>query len=120
VIRRNPKIFVGYSDITTLHCAFLAKASLVSFHGPMLNSDFARPDMPEFTRQSFLRTVMQPAAAGSITQGYRGKTVAIVRGGIASGPLVGGNLTLLCAAIGTPWQPPFRGAILCLEDLREP
>src|SRR5271156_449893 len=49
VIRANPKVFVGYSDITSLHCAFLKRAGLVSFHGPMLNSDFVHADFPDFT-----------------------------------------------------------------------
>lgn len=119
VIRANPKIFVGYSDITSLHCALLVKASLVSFHGPMLNSDFVKKDMPNFTLQGFLRTLMRPSAPGSICHGYRKKTVTILRRGVASGPLVGGNITLLCAALATPWQPPFKNAILFFEDLDE-
>jgi len=119
VIRQNPKILVGYSDITSLHCALLTKAGLISFHGPMLNSDFVHKDMPDFTLQSFLRTLMQPTAPGSIAQGYRRKTVSILRRGRASGQLVGGNVTLLCTTIGTPWQPPFRNRILFFEDLSE-
>lgn len=118
-IRANAKIFVGYSDITSLHCAFLTKANLMSFHGPMLNSDFALAGMPRFTQQSFLRTLMEPTAPGSISQGYTRKTVKILRRGIARGPLMGGNLTLLCTTIGTPWQPSFRKRILFLEDLSE-
>src|SRR6266436_6304322 len=62
-IRANAKIFFGYSDITSLHCAFLVKANLISFHGPMLNSDFVKDDLPEFTLRSFLRTLMAPAPA---------------------------------------------------------
>jgi muramoyltetrapeptide carboxypeptidase len=85
-IRASPKIFIGYSDITSLHCALLAKANLVSFHGPMLNSDFLKKDLPDFTLQSFLRTLMQPSAPGSISDGYKKKTVAILRRGIVSGP----------------------------------
>jgi muramoyltetrapeptide carboxypeptidase len=118
-IRANPKIFVGYSDITSLHCAFLTKANLISFHGPMLNSDFVHKDMPQFTLQSFLRTLTQTTAPGGISQGYRRKTVSILRRGIAHGQLIGGNLTLLCTTIGTPWQPPFRDGILFFEDLSE-
>lgn len=119
VIRAHPKIFVGYSDITSLHCAFLKQAGLVSFHGPMLNSDFVNADMPKFTLRSFLRLLTEPVAYGSIAQGYRRRTVQILRRGEATGPLVGGNLTLLCTLIGTPWQPDFRGRILFLEDLGE-
>ncbi|MCX6916081.1 MAG: LD-carboxypeptidase [Verrucomicrobia bacterium] len=65
-IRANPKIFIGYSDITSLHCAFLAKSNLVSFHGPMLSSDFLKKDSPDFTLQSFLKTLTQPSPPGSI------------------------------------------------------
>ncbi|MEQ1883412.1 MAG: LD-carboxypeptidase, partial [Burkholderiales bacterium] len=114
LIRANPKIFVGYSDITSLHCAFLTKANLVSFHGPMINSDFVNDDMPRFTLESFLRTLGAPAscrrvskshsmqppgkmpALPVISQGYRRKTIKILRRGIVHGQLIGGNLTLLC------------------------
>ncbi|MCU0783494.1 MAG: LD-carboxypeptidase [Verrucomicrobia bacterium] len=154
-IRANPKIFVGYSDITALHCAFLTQANLISFHGPMVNSDFAKADMSPFTLESFLRmlclappmegrarhsvraavqillaerrarsdapypTSISLAATGGISHGYRRKTVQILRRGVARGQLIGGNLTLLCNLIGTPWQPPFRDRILFFEDLRE-
>jgi muramoyltetrapeptide carboxypeptidase len=120
VLRRNPKILIGYSDITSLHCALLTRANLMSFHGPMLNSDFVRKDFPEFTLQSFLRTLTKPSPAGSIRQGYHDKTVSVLRRGRASGRLLGGNLSLLCATIGTPFQPPFRNRLLFLEDLDEP
>jgi muramoyltetrapeptide carboxypeptidase len=120
VLRRNPKILIGYSDITSLHCALLTRANLMSFHGPMLNSDFVRKDFPEFTLQSFLRTLTEPSPAGSIRQGYHDKTVSVLRRGRASGRLLGGNLSLLCATIGTPFQPSFRNRLLFLEDLDEP
>ena len=124
-IRDNPKIFVGYSDITSLHCAFLTKANMVSFHGPMLNSDFVHPDMPKFTLQSFLRTLgvehnPERNARRSISEGYRRKTARTLRRGLANGQLIGGNLSLLCTLIGTPWQPEFKGRILFLEDVGEP
>ena len=119
VIGANPKVFIGYSDITSLHCAFLAQARLVTFHGPMLNSDFLKPNVPAFTLQSFLRTVMQPSAPGAICQGYRNDSVRILSSGTATGRLLGGNLSILCASLATPYQPDFRGTILFLEDLNE-
>src|SRR5438105_8005954 len=85
LIRAHSKIFIGYSDITSLHCAFLKKANLVSFHGPMLNSDLIKRDCPDFTLQKFLRVVMEPEAAGSICRGYAHKTVKALRPGRASG-----------------------------------
>jgi len=119
VIRANPKIFVGYSDITSLHCAFLRQAGVVSFHGPMLNSDLSRKTVPDFTVDGLLRTLMCPEAPGSICRDYNRQTVKIVRSGTASGSLVGGNITLLCATLATPWQPSFRNKILFFEDLDE-
>jgi muramoyltetrapeptide carboxypeptidase len=119
VIRDNPKIFVGYSDITSLHCAFLAKSKLISFHGPMMNSDFIREDLPKFTLECFLRTLMEPVRAGSILQGYKKKTVSVLRRGLASGRLIGGNISILCATLGTPYQPSFKNGILFFEDLDE-
>ena len=119
VIRANPKIFVGYSDITSLHCAFLVKAGLVSFHGPMLNSDLINEKIPECTLSGFLRTLMQPVAAGSICQGYDKKTVEVIRRGRAAGELLGGNISILCTTLGTPYQPSFKNKILFFEDLDE-
>jgi muramoyltetrapeptide carboxypeptidase len=131
-IRANAKIFIGYSDITSLHCAFLVKANLISFHGPMLNSDFIKDDFPEFTLRGFLRTLMEPKPAGSISKGLspegRGKKsqgrdkkseVSVLRGGKAAGQLIGGNLSLLCTTLATPYQPNFKNRVLFVEDLDE-
>jgi len=120
VLRANPKIFVGYSDVTSLHCALQTKANVVSFHGPMLNSDLVNARLPDFTWRSFQRTLLRSSPAGSICQGYRDKTVSILRRGSASGQLLGGNLSVLCTTLGTPYQPSFKGKILCFEDLDEP
>jgi len=119
VIRRHPKILSGYSDITSLHLALSRKIRLICFHAPMLNGELADPRTPPFTRASFLRTVMEAAPAGSIRQGYEGKTVATLRGGTAAGRLLGGNLTLICASLGTPYAASFKGAILFFEDVSE-
>lgn len=123
-IRANPKIFVGYSDITSLHCAFLSRAGLVSFHGPMLNSDFADPKIPEFTRESFLRTLGATRSEAweprrDLSAGYTGKPAETLRRGVVTGQLIGGNLTLLSTTIGTPWEPPWRNRILFFEDIGE-
>jgi muramoyltetrapeptide carboxypeptidase len=118
-IRAHPKIFVGYSDITALHCAFLKKANLISFHGPMLSSDLVKPELPEFTSQSFLRTLMQPSAPGSLCQGRKKGTVSVLHSGVAQGRLLGGNISILCATLGTPYQPAFKNRILFFEDLDE-
>ncbi|HEX5219820.1 MAG TPA: LD-carboxypeptidase, partial [Verrucomicrobiae bacterium] len=125
LIRKSPKIFVGYSDITALHCAFLTEARLISFHGPMLNSDFAHPEMPDFTVQSFRRTLSLAPRPNTtlpfdISLGHQNDKVRILRRGIAHGRLIGGNLSLLCSILGTPWQPNFKRRLLFLEDVGEP
>ena len=119
VIGSNPKIFIGYSDITSLHCAFLVKAGMISFHGPMLNSDFIKEGMPEFTLRSFLRTLMEDVAPGSICEGFSKKGVEVLRRGHVSGRLIGGNISILCSTLGTPFQPSFKNRILFFEDLDE-
>lgn len=118
-IRAHPKILIGYSDITSLHCAFLTKANLISFHGPMLNSELSREELPEFTRQSFLRTLMEARPAQSLLQNYNRRTVSVIQEGVVTGRLVGGNLSILCSSLGTPYQPAFRGRILFFEDIGE-
>ena len=118
-IRENPKVFLGFSDITALQCAFLKKSNLISFHGPMTASHFIKKDYPSFWRDSLLKLVTDPVAAGSISRGYTDKTISIVRRGKVSGELIGGNLSLLCTLIGTPFQPDFRKKILFLEDVDE-
>ena len=118
-IQTNPKVFAGYSDITSLHCALLTQCGLISFHSPMAASDFAEKDYPKFSCDSFLRVVTEPKPYGSIRRGYRKNTVVNLRPGKATGELVGGNITLLEATIGTRHQPSFRGKILFFEDLGE-
>jgi len=120
VIRANAKILLGYSDITSLHCALLRKANMVSFHGPMLNADLINGELPKFALESLRRTLMEPYPAGSICKDYAEKTVCIIRRGTATGPLSCGNLSVLCTSVGTPYQPSFNGRILCIEDLDEP
>jgi muramoyltetrapeptide carboxypeptidase len=119
LIRRNPKIFAGYSDITSLHFAFAKKVNLISFHAPMLNGELADPKIPEFARNSFFRTVMEAKPSGSVCDGYAKKTISVLRGGVAEGRLIGGNLSVLCAAIGTSFEPSFKGKILFFEDVSE-
>jgi muramoyltetrapeptide carboxypeptidase len=119
VIRRHPKILSGYSDITSLHCVLAQKVNLISIHAPMLNGALADPKVPEFTKKSFFRTVMEAKPAGSICEGYADKTVTILRGGVVEGRLIGGNLSVLCASLGTPFAPSFKGKILFFEDISE-
>ena len=119
VIRRNPKILAGYSDITTLHLALLRKTGLISFHAPMWNGALADPQVPDFTRISFLKSVMEATPPSSIGADCPEKSISVLRGGSAEGPLIGGNLSLICASLGTPFLPSFKGKIIFFEDISE-
>ncbi|HKI68772.1 MAG TPA: LD-carboxypeptidase, partial [Verrucomicrobiae bacterium] len=119
LIKTHPKILLGFSDITSLLCGFLTHAGLVSFHGPTLNTNLTSDKPSPFTLHSLLRTVMEPAPAGSICKGYGQKTVSVLKTGVATGRLVGGNLSVLCATLDTPFEPSFKGRILFFEDVEE-
>jgi muramoyltetrapeptide carboxypeptidase len=108
LIKRNPKIFMGYSDVTALLSAIHAKTGLVTFHGPCMKT-FARTLPPKQIRQCFnLLAGTDPALP------FGG--AKILRGGTAKGPLIGGNLSLFTSLVGTPYMPKLDGAILYLED----
>lgn len=117
-IRRHAKIFSGFSDITSLHCAFAKKVNMISIHAPMMSA-LQSKDLKEFTRASFLRTVMEAKPPGSVVADYDKKHISTVRCGVAEGRLIGGNLSVLCASIGTPFEPSFKGRILFIEDVNE-
>jgi len=117
-IRRNPKVFVGYSDITSLHCALLVKAGLISFHGPMLCSDWIKPQMPQLAVRTFFAAVASQQKL-RISRSAEFASITTVRKGRVTGRLIGGNLSILCGTVGTPWQPPFKNAIVLLEEVDE-
>jgi muramoyltetrapeptide carboxypeptidase len=118
-IRRNAKVFVGFSDITSLHTAFEVRARMVSFHGPTLNSTITSARPSKFTLGSMMKTIMEPSVPGGICHGATQSPVTILKRGTATGPLIGGNLSVFIALIGTPYQPQFKGSILFFEDVQE-
>lgn len=120
LIRTRPKIFIGYSDITALHCALQTRLDWITFHGPMAGPDLARPHIPRFTLESLLRTLTRAEPAGSILPARPNFPIRTLHPGKATGRLIGGNLSVLVATLGTPYQPDFRNRILCLEEVNEP
>ncbi|GAA3920398.1 S66 peptidase family protein [Luteimonas lutimaris] len=120
-IRANPKVVLGFSDITALHCAIHAKTGLVTFHGPMGTSSWNSFNADQFRRLFFERELMQyrnPVDAGDELVPRKNRTLTIT-GGKAHGELVGGNLSVLVALAGTPYLPDFKDRILFLEDVSE-
>jgi muramoyltetrapeptide carboxypeptidase len=108
-LKRTPKAIIGFSDITALHSAVGLKADLCSIHGPT-----ARGVLTPFSEKSLRAATSrreQPA-------GIAPDAVTLVRG-TARGRLMGGNLSLLSALHGTPWQPIYDGGILVVEDVGE-
>jgi muramoyltetrapeptide carboxypeptidase len=120
-IRRNPKVLAGYSDITALHAGLHATTGLVTFHAPNVFSAW-----PPFSVENFRRVVFDGEAVSMsnapgteerlVQRENRTRTIAPGR---ARGRLVGGNLTVLTALLGSPYVPSFDGAILFLEDVGE-
>ncbi|MFN3322684.1 MAG: LD-carboxypeptidase [Bryobacteraceae bacterium] len=120
LIRRNPKLFVGYSDITAMHLAIHRLTGLVTFHGPVTLSRFT-----PFTQDHFRRALFRTEPLGRLTNPPEANPLRpqhllrTVRPGKARGPLVGGNLTLISTTMGTPYEIDTRGKILFLEDVGE-
>ncbi len=118
VIRRHPKVFVGYSDVTALHLAIHRRAGLVTFHGPMVAGDLARGLAP-FTADFLRRALFRAAPLGLVANPPDLPPAVAIRGGVARGPLVGGNLSLVVATLGTPYEIETAGRILFLEEVGE-
>ncbi len=120
LLRANPKVFLGYSDITALHLAIQKRAGLVTFHGPVLVSGFSA-----YTQKAFRRALFDARPLGSLTNPPEtnalrpAHTLRAVRPGRARGALIGGNLTLVTSTLGTPYEIDTRGRILFLEDVDE-
>jgi muramoyltetrapeptide carboxypeptidase len=114
LVRRHPKIFVGYSDITALHLAFSRLAGLVTFHGPMATA-LARRDGHDLDH--LLRAVTRADPLGRLVNPPGGPEIETLVPGVAEGPLIGGNAALLTSLLGTPYLPRLEGAVLFLEDI---
>lgn len=120
LIRRNPKVFTGYSDITALHLAIHKRTGLVTFHGPNVFST-----LTDYTQKHFRKAVFDTAPVGTVTNPPESNSLRpkyllrTIRPGKATGRLVGGNLTLISTTMGTPFEIDTRGAILFLEDIGE-
>lgn len=117
LIKANPKIFVGYSDITFLHIVMNQMCHLVTFHGPMAATEISK-SLDAFTKDSFLRTISIPEAIGVVENPIGEKIICLVEGE-AKGTIVGGNLALVTATLGTPYEIDTRGKLLFLEDIGE-
>jgi muramoyltetrapeptide carboxypeptidase len=120
LLRRNPKILLGYSDITGLHLAISKKAGLVTFHGPV-----ALGSMPSWSLASLKKALFSPEPIGELANppeddpNWPSFPLHTVSAGKARGAIAGGNLTLVSTTMGTPYEIDARGKILFLEDTGE-
>jgi muramoyltetrapeptide carboxypeptidase len=116
IVKRNPKVFMGFSDITTLLNIFYKELGLITFHGPMVNSDLKDC----YTLESMLLTLMEGDHPYTICNPphtplvYRNFHLPII------GRVIGGNLTLLCSTLGTKYEINTEDKILFLEEVEEP
>ena len=123
LIRKNPKVLLGYSDITALHLAIYKHAGLVTFHGPVASST-----MSDYSTEHMMAVLTDPQPTYTIPMAIENSRRALeephyamrtVHGGVATGPLMGGNLSLVAALAGTPYAADFRNSILFLEEVNE-
>jgi muramoyltetrapeptide carboxypeptidase len=111
VIGDNPKVFIGFSDITVLLTVLAERSRLATFHGPVVTT---MADAVAETRNSLMQAVSSDAKLE--IKAARGITI---KPGSASGVVCGGNLTTLCHLVGTPYAPNFTDKLLFLEDRAE-
>lgn len=119
VVRANPKFFCGFSDITALHAALEREAGLVTFHGPMVA---AFGSAEAYNEAGLLAALQSAAPLGEVPWPLGGEHLprkVTVRPGVAEGRLTGGNLSLIVALMGTPWEFDFTGRIVLIEDIDE-
>jgi muramoyltetrapeptide carboxypeptidase len=113
-LARHPKALIGFSDNTAIHLA-ANRAGVIGFHGPHPHP----PAFPDFARDALLRVLASTEPAGILPFPVDGPRPETLRGGTAEGRLVGGNLSLLSATLGTPYGVDADGAILFIEEVGE-
>jgi muramoyltetrapeptide carboxypeptidase len=116
MIKNNPKIFLGYSDTTALHIAIHQKTGLVTFHGPDA-LDFGNKNKTQYKFDGLMKAITFDEPIGTIPMAKADKYLVKIVSGEVSGPVVGGNISLICGTLGTPYEIDTKGKILFIEDL---
>lgn len=119
MIRAKPKLMIGYSDITAFHLALAQQAGYPSIHAANAASSWQKESWDSLWRLAFTGEMPVLGGIENEPKGGAGPQGRTIRGGVARGRLLGGNLTILSTLMGTPWLPDFDGAILFLEDVDE-
>ncbi|SMO36619.1 S66 peptidase family protein [Gracilimonas mengyeensis] len=113
IIKMHPKVFCGFSDITSLHMALYEKSDLITFHGPVGKSVWTPT-----TTKAFQQVIFK-GESPEFCLPKEEKDAFTITPGVASGKLFGGNLSVLTSMMGSDYLPTFKGAILFLEDIGE-
>lgn len=116
LIRSLPKPIIGYSDMTVLLAAVTQHSQLVTIHGPTIGAEFARASESAEAKES-VESLFQLLMTPTFTAQY---PCEVLRPGQGKGPILVGNLTMFLSLLGTPWDLPYDGKILILEDVHEP
>jgi muramoyltetrapeptide carboxypeptidase len=116
LISENPKILTGFSDITSLHLAIHKFTNLVTFHGPGM-ARFNKSELTKYTKEQFFKAVSSTEPVGKIHVPNEKIWLHTISPGVAEGELIGGNLTLICASLGTPYEINTKDKILLIEEV---
>ncbi len=119
LLRQHPKPLFGYSDITGLHLAMHARVGTPTLHSPQLCSVGLHPENDRPSRASLIAALTSTAPLGTLAQPEGCPPITCLAPGVAEGTLIGGNLSLVVALLGTPFFPDMRGKVLFLEDVGE-
>lgn len=117
IIKNNPKVFVGYSDITALHIAIGKYSNLVTFHGPMVASNIIN-NFDDFSKRSLYNSILEGEFVGNLMNPPE-KEIFTINEGIVEGEIIGGNLCLIADTLGTPYEIDTKGKILFIEEVGE-
>ena len=117
LIKKNPKIFIGYSDITALHIAINQKSKLITYHGPMISTELIK-GLDEYSADYYKKFIFEHEKIEELLNPER-NSLEIINNGIASGELIGGNLSLICSSLGTKYEINTKNKILFLEEVDE-
>ena len=117
MIQKNPKVFAGYSDITSLHLAFTQKCGFITFHSPMPNTRYR--EMDEFSLISLKGNLFSDQPLGEVFN-PTGEIIETIVPGVCEGRITGGNLSLLQGTLGSPYEVDTKGKILFIEEVADP
>lgn len=124
MIKQNPKVFIGYSDITGLHVAFNTICRMTTYHGPMATSGYVKMDgdniveTDKYSYDSMMKNIITNEAVGLFENPDNEKMQKVV-GGKAKGEIIGGNLSLLVSTLGSPYAIDTKDKIIFIEEVGE-